>query len=31
MAKNIIYNAFTLDVNSMLNINLGGILGGTQF
>jgi hypothetical protein len=23
--------AFTLDVKSMLNENLGGILGGTQF
>jgi hypothetical protein len=22
--------AFTLDVKSMLNVNLGGILGGTQ-
>jgi hypothetical protein len=25
-----IYGAFTLDVKSMLNVNLGGILGGTQ-
>jgi hypothetical protein len=25
-----IYGAFTLDVKSMLNGNLGGILGGTQ-
>jgi hypothetical protein len=24
------YGAFTLDVKSMLNENLGGILGGTQ-
>jgi hypothetical protein len=24
------YSAFTLDVKSMLNENLGGILGGTQ-
>jgi hypothetical protein len=24
------YDAFTLDVKSMLNENLGGILGGTQ-
>jgi hypothetical protein len=24
------YGAFTLDVNSLLNENLGGILGGTQ-
>jgi hypothetical protein len=24
------YGAFTLDVESMLNENLGGILGGTQ-
>jgi hypothetical protein len=25
------YNgAFTLDVKSMLNVNLGGIVGGTQ-
>jgi hypothetical protein len=24
------YDAFTLDVKSMLNKNLGGILGGTQ-
>jgi hypothetical protein len=23
-------SAFTLDVKSMLNVNLGGILGGTQ-
>jgi len=26
----ITYGAFTLDVNSLLNENLGGILGGTQ-
>jgi len=26
----ITYGAFTLDVKSMLNVNLGGILGGTQ-
>jgi hypothetical protein len=25
-----IYGAFTLDVKSMFNENLGGILGGTQ-
>jgi hypothetical protein len=25
-----IYGAFTLDVKSVLNENLGGILGGTQ-
>jgi hypothetical protein len=24
------YGAFTLDVKSMLNVNLDGILGGTQ-
>jgi hypothetical protein len=24
------YGAFTLDVKSMLNENIGGILGGTQ-
>ncbi len=28
--KNVTYGAFTLDVKSMLNVNLGGILGGTQ-
>jgi hypothetical protein len=26
----ITYGAFTLDVKSTLNVNLGGILGGTQ-
>jgi hypothetical protein len=26
----LIYGAFTLDVKSMWNVNLGGILGGTQ-
>jgi hypothetical protein len=30
MAKNVTYGTFTLDVKSMLNIHLGGILGGTQ-
>jgi hypothetical protein len=25
------YGAFTLDVKSVLNENLGGILGGTQW
>ncbi len=25
-----LYDAFTLDVKSVLNENLGGILGGTQ-
>ncbi len=27
----VLYGAFTLDVKLVLNENLGGILGGTQF
>ncbi len=30
LSPNLTYGAFTLDVKSMLNENLGGILGGTQ-
>jgi hypothetical protein len=30
LGPNFTYGAFTLDVKSMSNENLGGILGGTQ-